>query len=125
MALFAALFSSSKMILAATDTDEYMAMIAAGKAVFSHRCMACHSLDSATNAFGPSLRGVVGRPAGTLPRFVYSNAMANAKITWTEENLRKWVADNEKLVPKTRMRHVSITDTTEQDFLLAFLKNFN
>jgi len=125
IALISTFIGSSPVASAASDSDKNAAMVAAGKAAFTHRCMACHSLDSAKNAFGPSLRGVVGRPAGTLPRFVYSNAMAGAKITWTESNLRKWVADNEKLVPNTRMRHVSITDVTEQDFIIAFLKSFN
>lgn len=101
------------------------AMVAAGKAVYTHRCKACHSVDSATNSFGPSLSGVVGRPAGTMPRFVYSNAMQKAKIVWTDANLRKWIADNEALVPGTRMRHVAITDVTEQDFLIEYLKSLN
>lgn len=99
------------------------AMVAAGEAAFHHRCMACHSLDTAKNAFGPSLRGVVDRPAGSLPRFAYSKAMLNANLVWSEANLRKWIADNEALVPGTRMRHVSITDVTEQDFLIEFLKS--
>jgi cytochrome c len=85
--------------------------------------MACHSLDSAKNAFGPSLRGVIDRPAGSLPRFAYSKAMLESGLVWSEENIRQWIADNEKLVPNTRMRHVSITDVTEQDFLIEFLKS--
>ena len=121
--LFACLIGTSKMVSAADQKDA--AMVAAGEAVFSHRCKACHSLDPAKNTFGPSLKGVIGRPAGTQPRFVYSRAMSKANITWTEANLRAWVADNEKLVPNTRMRHVAITDITEQDFLIAYLKSYN
>lgn len=94
---------------------------AAGKQVFTH-CAACHSLDSSKNAFGPSLYNVVGRKAGSVPRFEYSDAMKASGITWTEDNLRKWIADNEKLVPGTRMRHIAITDKAEQDYLIAFLK---
>lgn len=94
---------------------------AAGKEVFN-RCHACHSEDPSKNTFGPSLTGVVGRQAASLPRFGYSKALRDSGITWTEENLRKWVADNEKLVPGTRMRHVSISDTAEQTYLIAYLK---
>ncbi|WP_428609885.1 c-type cytochrome [Sedimenticola sp.] len=115
--------SSMQAAFAMNDNATKEAMVAAGKAAFTHRCKACHSPDSATNSFGPSLSGVVGRPAGTLPRFVYSRAMQKAKIVWTEANLRKWIANNEKLVPNTRMRHVSITDVTEQDFLIEYLKS--
>ncbi len=117
------LVSTSQVALATQDTSIRAAMRAAGEATFMHRCKACHSLDPAKNAFGPSLLGVVGRAAGTLPRYAYSKAMMNSNLTWNEGNLRKWVADNEKLVPGTRMRHVAITDTTEQGFLIEFLRS--
>ncbi len=95
---------------------------AAGKEVFK-RCQACHSADPSRNTFGPSLNGVIGRKAASLPRFNYSQALRNSDLTWTEDNLRKWVADNDKLVPGTRMRHVSISDPAEQDYLIAYLKS--
>lgn len=104
------------------EGTEQEAMAAAGKAVF-HQCEACHTLDPAKNGFGPNLHGVFGREAGSVPRFAYSDALKNSGITWTEENLRKWVADNEALVPGTRMRHVAVTDPVEQDYLIAFLKS--
>ncbi|MFL7900777.1 c-type cytochrome [Azospirillum argentinense] len=95
---------------------------AAGKQIF-HQCAACHSLDSSKNAFGPSLYNVVGRKAGSIPRFDYSNALKTSNITWTEDNLRHWIAGNDNFVPGTRMRHVAITDPAEQDYLIAFLKS--
>ncbi|SDH39010.1 cytochrome c [Pseudomonas benzenivorans] len=97
-------------------------MEAAGRQLFTHHCAACHSLDTSQNAFGPSLVGVVDRKAATLPRFAYSKAMEASGITWTEDNLRKWITDNEALVPGTRMRHVAITDQAEQDYLISFLR---
>jgi cytochrome c len=98
-------------------------MEVAGRQLFAHHCTACHSLDTSENAFGPSLFGVVGRPAASVPRFAYSNAMQASGITWTEDNLRKWIADNEALVPGTRMRHVAISDPAEQDYLISFLRS--
>lgn len=97
------------------------AMAAAGAEVFN-RCEACHSQNVSKNAFGPSLSGVVGRQAASLPRFAYSEGLSTSGITWTEANLRMWVEDNTKLVPGTRMRHVAITDLAEQDYLIAYLK---
>ena len=47
--------------------------------------------------------------------------MQNADLTWTEDNLRKWISNNEALVPGTRMRHVGISDPAEQDYLVSFL----
>jgi cytochrome c len=49
--------------------------------------------------------------------------MQASGITWTEDNLRKWIADNDALVPGTRMRHVSISDPAEQDYLISFLRS--
>ncbi len=95
---------------------------AAGRVVFNH-CIACHFIEPGKQGFGPNLHGVYGRTAGTLPGFAYSAALPKSGIVWTEDNLRKWIAGNDKLVPGTRMRHVSITDKAEQDYLIAFLKS--
>jgi len=115
--LLAASISFSSAVMA----DSEAMMQAAGKDLFN-KCSACHSLDASKNAFGPSLIGVVGREAAALPRFAYSDALRNSGITWTEENLRKWIAGNDDFVPGTRMRHVAITDKAEQDYLISYLK---
>lgn len=99
------------------------AMAAAGKQVFGNNCHACHSEDSSKNTFGPSLSGVYGRKAGTLPRFAYSDALKDSGIVWSEGTLRQWIKGNDEYVPGTRMRHVAITDKAEQDYLIAFLKS--
>ncbi|KIL99498.1 Cytochrome c2 [Paramagnetospirillum magnetotacticum MS-1] len=96
---------------------------AAGRHVFDH-CKACHSADPGKQGFGPNLHGVVGRPAASLPTFMYSEALKASGLIWTEDNLRAWIAGNDKLVPGTRMRHVAITDRAEQDYLIAYLKTF-
>ncbi|EME69494.1 cache sensor protein [Paramagnetospirillum caucaseum] len=95
----------------------------AGSHVFE-RCKACHSAESGKQGFGPNLHGVVGRPAASLPTFMYSEALKAANIVWTEDNLRAWIAGNDKVVPGTRMRHVAVTDRAEQDYLIAYLKTF-
>ena len=105
----------------ANDNSEGM-MQAAGQEIFK-KCSACHSADGSKNTFGPSLVGVVNRKAASLPRFAYSDALKASGLTWTEANLRRWVAGNDILVPGTRMRHVQITDAAEQDYLLSYLKS--
>jgi cytochrome c len=87
-----------------------------------HQCAGCHSLDTSANAFGPSLIGVYGRTAGTMPRFAYSEAVQKSGIVWTEDNLRKWISGNDTFIPGTRMRHVAVTDKAKQDELIDFLK---
>lgn len=105
----------------ANDNSEGM-MQAAGQEIFK-KCSACHSADGSKNTFGPSLVGVLNRKAASLPRFAYSDALKASGLTWTEANLRRWVAGNDILVPGTRMRHVQITDAAEQDYLLSYLKS--
>lgn len=118
---------SSLALFAALTTPfaqaEDNGMEAAGRQIFNHNCTACHSLEPSKNTFGPSLIGVVGREAASMPRFSYSKALQESGITWTEDNLRKWIADNDGFIPGTRMRHVAITDQAEQDYLISFLKS--
>ncbi len=101
------------------------ALAAAGKVMFEQRCRVCHAQDFQHPSYGPALKGIVGRKAGSVVGFQYSDAMRQSGIMWDEDTLRKWIADNTGLVPGTRMRHVKITDLAEQDFLLAYLRSIS
>ena len=50
------------------------------------------------------------------------NAMKASGISWTEDELRKWIANNTEMLPGTRMKHMNVTDKLEQDFLIDYLK---
>lgn len=119
--LTAAILAGSIALPAQADNEAMMT--AAGEQVFAHKCSSCHSADPSKNAFGPSLVGVVGRKAASLPRFAYSDALKKSDITWSDETLRSWVAGNDEFVPGTRMRHVEVTDKAEQDYLISYLKS--
>jgi cytochrome c len=121
ISIIAATLSFTSFTSFANENNEVM-MPAAGQEIFK-KGSACHSADGSKNTFGPSLVGVIDRKAGTLPRFAYSDALKKSGLTWTEANIRRWVAGNDILVPGTRMRHVQITDKAEQDYLLAYLKS--
>jgi cytochrome c len=96
---------------------------AAGRKLFVDHCAACHAQNPGTLVvFGPSLDGVVGRRAGSVAGFPYSEALKNSGLVWTEDNLRKWIADSAHMVPGTLMPHASITDPAEQIYLIAYLK---
>lgn len=95
----------------------------AGNQVFNDHCAACHTPKrDARVLFGPSLQGVVGRPAASLAGFPFSDALKNSGLVWTEDNLRKWIADSTQTVPNTLMPHVSISDPAEQIYLIAYLR---
>ncbi len=99
------------------------AMNKAGQIMFEHRCRSCHSDDPSAKSYGPSLVGVVGRKVGSVPGFAYSDAMKSSGIVWTDEALRAWIADNTGVMPGTRMKHMSISEKNEQDFIIAYLKS--
>lgn len=103
--------------------DYLRAEQAAGRKIFDDRCAICHTLNRGQPfLFGPSLEGVVGRPAASLPGFPYSDALKKSGLVWTEENLRKWIADSSHTVPNTLMEHVSISDPAEQIYVVQYLK---
>jgi cytochrome c len=103
--------------------DYLRAEQAAGRRIFNDHCAACHTFHRAhLFIFGPSLEGVVGRPAGSLPGFPYSDALKNSGLVWTEDNLQKWIADSSHMVPNTLMEHVSISDPAEQIYVVQYLK---
>jgi cytochrome c len=95
----------------------------AGRRLFDDHCAACHTQKpGARVVFGPNLAGVVDRRAGSMAGFPYSDALKNSGLVWTEDNLRKWIADSAHMVPGTLMPHASISDPAEQIYLIAYLK---
>lgn len=94
---------------------------AAGEKVFG-KCKACHTVEAGKNRVGPSLHGVVGRKAGSVEGFKYSDAMKNAGIEWTAENLDKYLADPKGFVPGNKMVFVGLKDATERKNVIAYLE---
>lgn len=90
-----------------------------GKAVFK-ACAACHATDHA-NRVGPGLEEVVGRKAGTIPGFRYSNAMKNSGIVWDTKTLDEYLESPQKAVPGNRMPYAGLKDATDRADLVAYL----
>jgi cytochrome c len=85
------------------------------------QCKVCHSLEAGKNMVGPSLHGVLGRKAGTVPGFAYSPAMKNANVTWNDDTLSKYLADPKAFIPGDKMAFVGIKDPSKLGDLLAYL----
>jgi cytochrome c len=91
-----------------------------GQEVFEKRCTGCHSLDQ--DKEGPKLRGVFGRKAGTLSgTFEYSDALKASNVTWDAASLNQWMADPEKIVPKSNM-FFRVPKIRERADVIAYLQ---
>lgn len=74
-----------------------------GQQVFEQRCMMCHSVKPEPGKMGPPLAGVVGRKAGTVGGYAYSNAMKASTIVWSAATLDPYLKAPGKTVPGTKM----------------------
>jgi cytochrome c len=92
-----------------------------GKRVFN-KCKTCHELTTEKNKIGPSLMGVIGRKAGTVPGFKYSSAMKNSDIVWDEKTINAYIADPKKFVPGNKMVLAPIRKEDQREDLIAYLK---
>ncbi|MBR1217181.1 cytochrome c family protein [Bradyrhizobium sp. U87765 SZCCT0131] len=98
---------------------------AAGEKVFV-QCKACHQIgETAKNAVGPMLNGVIGRKAGSVEGFSYSAANKNSGITWDEATFREYIKDPRAKVPGTKMAFGGVKDPKQIEDLLAYLKQFD
>lgn len=96
-------------------------LVAAGEAAFTV-CAACHTAaDGAPSGAGPNLYGVVGRQAGSLEGFSYSDAMAGADFVWDERQLNLYLADPNGTVPGTSMIAGAISDAERRASVIAYL----
>lgn len=95
---------------------------AKGKRVF-FKCFSCHTVDEGKNKTGPSLYGVVGRAAGTIEGFKYSDANANSGITWTEAVLFEYLKDPRGYIPGTKMIFPGLPSDQDRADVIEYLKS--
>ena len=90
---------------------------------FFVQCQACHSLgEGEPNKTGPNLWGLIGRTAGRVEDFEYSEAFANADLQWSVEVLDQFLIKPDDVVPGTTMIFAGIEDEANRRHLLAYLQ---
>ncbi|MET0221734.1 MAG: cytochrome c family protein [Tardiphaga sp.] len=97
--------------------------LAHGEKVF-RACASCHSLDADGKGFGPTLHGIVGRPAAQVANFSYSPAMkaaAASGLVWDEKTLAEFLAKPQAKVPGTAMRFWGLWSWELAD-VIAYIK---
>jgi cytochrome c len=98
-----------------------------GAEVFK-RCRACHDVgDKAKNKVGPILNGIIGRKAGTIEGFKYSDANTKAGAegwVWTEEKMMTYLLNPRAAMPGNKMAYAGLKDEQDRKDLIAYLKTF-
>lgn len=92
------------------------------------RCRACHDVgEGAKNKVGPILNGIVGRKAGTIEGFAYSEANQKAGAdgwVWTDEKMMEYLLNPRTAMPGNKMAFAGIRDEQDRKDLIAYLKTF-
>jgi cytochrome c2 len=108
--------------LIATSAGPALAQDAtAGAAVFKSQCGICHTVVQGRNMVGPSLFGIVGRKAGTIPGFHYSPANEASGLTWDAATLDRYLTSPGTVVPHTIMTYAGLKDAQKRADLIAYL----
>jgi|SRR5690606_31866633 len=98
-----------------------------GAEVFK-RCRACHDVgEKAKNKVGPILNGIIGRKAGTIDGFKYSDANLKAGAdgwVWTEEKMMEYLLNPRAAMPGNKMAFAGLKDEMDRKDLIAYLKKF-
>ena len=107
---------------AAAAPSELTGPAAVGRAQFS-QCAVCHSVRAGEPArIGPNLFGVYGRAAGSDDGFAYSEAMRNAGIVWTDNNLDAFLENPQGFMRGNRMAFAGERNAEKRAAIIAYLK---
>jgi cytochrome c len=97
-----------------------------GKELFLRACRGCHQVgEGAKNGIGPSLNGIIGRKAGTINDFNYSeaNKQAGGKgLVWSEKTLFEYLRDPAAFMPGNKMTYAGVKDDDDRHDIIAYLK---
>lgn len=99
---------------------------AEGEKIFNQKCKVCHQIgEGAKNFVGPELNAVVGRKAGSVADYSYSEPMKGSGIEWSEDTLKQYLENPKKMVPGTKMIFAGLPKEGDRDNLVAYLAQFD
>jgi cytochrome c len=112
--------------LAATLPQNFLSQARADdtpQLAFNNACRTCHTVKQGDNRLGPSLFGIIGREAGSLPEYGYSSAMKNAGFAWDEAKLARFIANPDEVVPGNKMKPYGGLGSDDAKKIVAFLQS--
>ncbi len=98
---------------------------AAGEALFKQKCAVCHKIgEGAKNFVGPELNGIVGRKAGSVAGYSYSDGVKNAGFEWDAAKLNTWLTDPKAMIAGTKMIFPGLPKEPDRDNVIAYISQF-
>ncbi|EBA05693.1 c-type cytochrome [Sagittula stellata] len=98
-----------------------------GERQFMRKCSICHALEPGpSRKAGPTLHGVFGRQAGTVPGYTYSDTLDGSDIVWTDDTIDALFDQGpDHYIPGSKMPMQVIAGADDRADLIAFLKSAN
>ena len=97
------------------------ASAAEGAKVFK-KCAACHSIkEGGANKIGPALWGVLGRPAGSVPGYKYSKAMAAHGKNWSFEEMNGFLIKPKDWIKGTKMSFAGLRSAKDRAAVILYM----
>ena len=95
-----------------------------GERQFMRKCSICHALTPPpSRKAGPTLHGVFGRPAGSVPGYPYSPVLADSDIVWTDETIDAlFDLGPDHYIPGSKMPMQRITAPQDRNDLVGYLR---
>ncbi len=95
-----------------------------GERQFMRKCSICHALTPGSKRrAGPTLHGVFGRRAGTVPDYGYSDTLDASPIIWDADSINAlFDLGPDHYIPGTKMPMQRITDPRDRADLIAYLR---
>ena len=96
----------------------------AGKRTFRAQCALCHSAEpnDSGGAQGPTLNGVIGRPAASAAGFSYTKAMKSSHLTWDATTLDRFLGSPTTVVPGSAMV-IALPKKEDRDNVIAYFSD--
>ncbi len=95
-----------------------------GERQFARKCSICHSLSpDGQRRAGPTLHGIFGRKAGTLPGYLFSDTLQDSDIIWNDETINALFDEGpDHYIPGSKMPMQRITQAQDRNDLITFLR---
>ena len=95
-----------------------------GERQFMRKCSICHALEAGpSRKAGPTLNGVFGRRAGTLPGYIYSDTLDGSDIVWSAETIDALFDQGpDHYIPGSKMPMQVIARSQDRKDLIAYLR---